>query len=182
MFAFLSSPRGEDFTFTRDTFEKSRAESGYSQGDPWKILVHGFLNNRDTLFPQNVLKALQKYQKYNKGQRYNILVFDWGKGACAHVGMGSAYLEAVKNVRRAAEKLADMIQYLNSRHMLESSQVHMIGHSLGAHVVGTASLIVKDLGMREVYRISALDPAGPAFWKSIISIPFWNNDAVDYRK
>lgn len=100
----------------------------------------------------------------NKDVRYNVLVFDWGKGACAELTMISAYLEAVKNVPKAAEILAQMIVDLKSRNMLDISKVHVIGYSLGAHVAGAVGQSLIDLGQNKIGRVSGLDPAGPRFW------------------
>ena len=42
-------------------------------------------------------------------------------------------------------------------------QVHFIGHSLGAHIVGQAAELLKTDDNFEIYRVTGLDPANPCF-------------------
>ena len=44
-----------------------------------------------------------------------------------------------------------------------ASRVHLIGHSLGAHVVGFLGKAVQERGLPKLARITGLDPAQPAF-------------------
>ena len=44
-----------------------------------------------------------------------------------------------------------------------TGRVHLIGHSLGAHVVGFLGKAVQELGLPKLARITGLDPAQPAF-------------------
>lgn len=61
----------------------------------------------------------------------NVIVFDWGKGA------SGLYTAAVLNVAEAGEYLASVVDWMVDEG-LALSNVHLMGHSLGAHVVGTA--------------------------------------------
>jgi hypothetical protein len=69
----------------------------------------------------------------------------------------------MQNVRPVGERVAEMIEFLISLKVVEGpSKVHLVGHSLGAHVMGVAGYEIqmsnKSLG--SVDRISGLDPAG----------------------
>lgn len=44
-------------------------------------------------------------------------------------------------------------------------KIHLIGHSLGAHVSGVAGKIVNEQTNQSIHRITGLDPAGPLFAK-----------------
>jgi len=137
----------------------------------WKILVHGFTNNKDSIFPKNVKEAYLKHLQNNPNTPYNILVFDWGDGAKTDwtklFAFKGVYQHVVTNLPIAGEKLGNMIVFLDKEGFLDIGKgVHLIGHSLGAHVSGHAARQVYNKTERLPWRISALDPAGPLFWKN----------------
>lgn len=55
-----------------------------------------------------------------------------------------------------------MVQ-LNKEKNISLSKFHLVGHSLGAHVMGFAGKQVKKATGSKVKRITGLDPAGPLF-------------------
>ncbi|KAH9629980.1 hypothetical protein HF086_017495 [Spodoptera exigua] len=60
---------------------------------------------------------------------------------------------------------------------LDSSKIHLIGHSLGSHIAGfTAKTFYNQTGYR-VARISSLDPAGPCFSNLEIALRLSKEDA-----
>lgn len=135
----------------------------------WKILVHGFINNDSSQFPRNVKRAYLENLRQNP-ENLNILVFDWGDGAKADITsvlhQEGIYQHAVENVQTAGEILGDMITYLHNEGFLDiASGLHLVGHSLGAHVSGQAARQIYKNTQQLVWRISGLDPAGPLFWK-----------------
>lgn len=69
----------------------------------------------------------------------------------------SAYISSAINTQRVGEHIARFI--LDS----DLAKVHLIGHSLGAHVAGFAAKIIRNETGVKVQRITALDPAGPYF-------------------
>ena len=46
---------------------------------------------------------------------------------------------------------------------MPGAQFHLVGHSLGAHVVGFLAKEVQVLGLGKVARVTGLDPAKPLF-------------------
>lgn len=62
----------------------------------------------------------------------NIITVDWGNGA--HF----PYTKAAANTRIAGAEIASLIRYLNRDFRTRSKQFHLIGHSLGCHVMGFA--------------------------------------------
>ena len=57
------------------------------------------------------------------------------------------YPRAVKNVRAVADRLAAFIAWLKQDFDVNLDQVHLIGHSLGAHVAGNAGeMVIQHLG------------------------------------
>ncbi|XDA88425.1 hypothetical protein R6Z07F_017941 [Ovis aries] len=65
------------------------------------------------------------------------------------VGPGSnpyTYTQATNNVRVVGAQTAQMLAMLKSNHSYSPSQVHLIGHSLGAHAAGEAGRKTPGLG------------------------------------
>ncbi|RWS05201.1 pancreatic triacylglycerol lipase-like protein [Dinothrombium tinctorium] len=78
----------------------------------------------------------------------NIIFVDW-KG-----GNNLPYTQAASNTRVVGAETALFIQFLMNQTGVTPDSIHLIGHSLGAHVAGYAGERVPKLG-----RITALDPA-----------------------
>ncbi|XP_064125971.1 pancreatic lipase-related protein 3 [Loxodonta africana] len=81
----------------------------------------------------------------------NCVNVDWINGSLE-------YVHAVNNLRVVGAEVAYFIDILVTKFGYSPSQVHLIGHSLGAHVAGDAGSRTPGLG-----RITGLDPAGPYF-------------------
>ncbi|XP_053614892.1 uncharacterized protein LOC128677802 [Plodia interpunctella] len=108
------------------------------------ILVHGWRGNCNsqvnTMLREAFLQALD----------VNVIVFDWSALA------GQNYLTAKRGVPGVGQCLGQFIKWLVT---LGASyeRMHLVGFSLGGHLVGNAG---RDIG-GYVKRITALDPAGP---------------------
>lgn len=62
-------------------------------------------------------------------------------------------------VSQVGEYVAAFIEFLGSETELSYNDIHILGHSLGAHVAGYIGNYVQ----KKIGRITGLDPAGPAF-------------------
>jgi len=69
--------------------------------------------------------------------------------------------------KTAAERIADFLIFLKDTKYLKSyDDVHLIGHSLGAHAAGAAGYFIKQKTGRALGRITGLDPSGNSLFKS----------------
>ncbi|CAG4966731.1 unnamed protein product [Colias eurytheme] len=93
----------------------------------------------------------------------NFVLLDWEKEASdGDLGYLIGYKNmAVPNAKKVGQQLGDAIIQLASAG-LDLMTLHLVGHSLGAHLMGYAGYEVKDKG-QIVARITGLDPAGPLF-------------------
>ncbi|XP_031558817.1 uncharacterized protein LOC116295201 [Actinia tenebrosa] len=116
------------------------------------VIVHGFTQDGFKPWITKIRKELMKKENMN------IIVVNWEIGA----SFLTSYDIAAGNARLVGAQLAELIMELYNRFSYKSNNVHVVGHSLGAHVAGFAGTL---LGMRSMRlrRITGLDPARPGF-------------------
>lgn len=88
---------------------------------------------------------------------FNILVFDWS----LYDG-GNYFLDSLSSVVVAGTLLGQAIVQMSSQGFNIKS-FYLVGHSLGAHVVGQAGGTAAAAGIL-LPRITGLDPAGPGYF------------------
>ncbi|XP_029159256.1 pancreatic lipase-related protein 2-like [Nylanderia fulva] len=114
---------------------------------PTKIIVHGWTENGNAFWLHNIRR------NYLSVGDYNVICVNWSAGSTKE------YLTSVRLIRQIGEYVAAFIQFLRSEAQVSYDDVHILGHSLGAHVAGyIGNYLSGKLG-----RITGLDPAGPAF-------------------
>ncbi|EDS34113.1 lipoprotein lipase [Culex quinquefasciatus] len=122
---------------------------GFKKDLPTKILVHGWVGDSES----EVIGPLA--QEYLKKGDVNVIGVIWTKGARTIYGFARKRVGAVGDlVAKLVGRLLDLGQVVD--------QIGMIGHSLGAHVVGLAG---KKTPQKVAY-IVGLDPAQPYFLMS----------------
>ncbi|XP_015997972.2 pancreatic lipase-related protein 2 [Rousettus aegyptiacus] len=112
-----------------------------------RFIVHGFIDKGEESWLTDMCKKMFKVE------RVNCICVDWRRGAQAH------YIQAVHNIRVVGAEIAFLLQGLSTELGYGLENVHLIGHSLGAHAAAEAG---RRLGGR-VGRITGLDPAEPCF-------------------
>ncbi|NWZ11846.1 LIPR3 protein, partial [Agelaius phoeniceus] len=85
-------------------------------------------------------------------ENINCIAVDWKEGA------KGTYVSAVNNIRVLGAEVAYFITALQKMFGYSPYEIHLIGHSLGAHTAGEAGRRI-----RGIRRITGLDPAGPYF-------------------
>lgn len=64
---------------------------------------------------------------------YNVITIDWSSIA------NSLYVSASANVKNVAARVSEFIEFMSQNAGLDVSTTTLIGHSLGAHIVGVAA-------------------------------------------
>uniref|UniRef100_A0A8C9FSD2 Triacylglycerol lipase n=1 Tax=Pavo cristatus TaxID=9049 RepID=A0A8C9FSD2_PAVCR len=95
----------------------------------------------------------------------NCIAVSWKKGARCQ------YTQASNNVRVVGAEIAYFVNVLD-QYSYSPANVHIIGHSLGAHVAGEAGKRRPGIG-----RITGLDPAQPYFQDTPIEVRLDKSDA-----
>lgn len=125
-----------------DLSRKSVRKQGLRVKKETKFIIHGFLDHGDVDWIKDMATALVT------AEDVNVVIVDWRGGSLP------LYSQAAANTRLVGMEVARMVEGLR----LDPARVHIIGHSLGAHIGGYAGERLPGLG-----RISGLDPAEPLF-------------------
>ncbi|XP_050310866.1 pancreatic triacylglycerol lipase-like [Anthonomus grandis grandis] len=112
-----------------------------------KFIVHGWLENHRRSWCEAIA------EQFLANEDCNVFIVDWEKPA------RTAYATSAKNTKIVGYEVANFI--MESK--LSGQDVHLIGHSLGAHVAGFTGKKLLERFDQKVQRISGLDPAGPYF-------------------
>ncbi|CAG4937089.1 unnamed protein product [Colias eurytheme] len=123
------------------------ATRAFDAARPTRVIVHGFGSNCDNVWVYEMRSALMAVEECN------VICVDWEGGASM-----PNYLRAAANTRLVGKQLAMLLQGLAEHIDVRFEDIHLIGFSLGAHVAGFAGSELKNIS-----RITGLDPAGPLF-------------------
>jgi hypothetical protein len=111
-----------------------------------KLIIHGFIHNG---FKKYIIDMKDAFLRV---EDTNVIVVDWSSGN------RFPYTQATANTQVVGAEVARLVNSLIRRHNINAENVHIVGHSLGAHTAGYAGEKISGLG-----RITGLDPAGPYF-------------------
>lgn len=114
------------------------------------LVTHGWNSNGQSESCTLVRDAFLKVRDCN------VIVVDWSK-----IADHKDYIAVAKNVPRVASHVASFVNFMRTSAGLRTSNLKIIGHSLGAHVAG---LCAREVGkLSRVAEVVALDPAKPLF-------------------
>ena len=128
---------------------KEFMQIGWDPKLPLKVIIHGFTNSITSPIIQKLKNA------YLKTGKYNVVGVDWGQLCPAPF-----YVTSRVHVSGTGAKVGEFLDSLIKKNLTEKSLMHVIGHSLGAHVAGISG---KSMNTDKPNRITGLDPAGPLF-------------------
>ncbi|OQV15121.1 putative Inactive pancreatic lipase-related protein 1 [Hypsibius exemplaris] len=136
----------------------------FSASRPTKILIHGYLDNYNAVWWQQMAAA------FLQAEDLNVFRLDWAQS------FAGGYQQASANTVTVGAQVANAIQYLSSAYGVPASNVYVIGHSLGAQLAGSVGEALKNRGV-QLGRITGLDPAGPGFDGAAASAKLEQTDA-----
>ncbi|XP_037660562.1 pancreatic triacylglycerol lipase isoform X1 [Choloepus didactylus] len=121
--------------------------SNFKTNRKTRFIIHGFIDKGEESWLSNMCK------NFFEVESVNCICVDW-KG-----GSRTGYTQASQNIRVVGAEVAYFVEVLQSNFRYSLSDVHIIGHSLGAHTAGEAGRRLNGA----VGRITGLDPAEPCF-------------------
>ncbi|KAK0094963.1 hypothetical protein PV326_009558 [Microctonus aethiopoides] len=139
--------------------------SPFNSAWPTKYIVHGWTN--DVEMPW-VVKIRQYYLEVAD---YNVIAVDYSPISKLD------YLTAIRYVPSVGKIIGEMLKFLNSEIGMSFSDVHMVGHSLGAQVSGFAGAEVSG----DIDRITGLDPASPCYGIPVLKSAEGRLDPTDAK-
>ncbi|CAH0726257.1 unnamed protein product, partial [Brenthis ino] len=144
--------------------------SGFDPNRKTTIYTFGFQENATDFTVQRMIGVYLKFD-------VNILLLNWEEEANIPILGPASYGVIVFNVKQVGRKLGEAIIKLQDAGFYLPS-LHLIGFSLGAHVMGYAGRYVKSKGYL-ISRITGLDPAGPLY-DGLISFPGLDSSTASF--
>uniref|UniRef100_A0A1B0D1A0 Lipase domain-containing protein n=1 Tax=Phlebotomus papatasi TaxID=29031 RepID=A0A1B0D1A0_PHLPP len=142
----------ENTSYSLGEMSKLVENPAFNKNDPVVIMVSGWLSNRKDK-PND--PAIAIYNAYKCRGHTNFLLVD------TDVFISTLYSWSALNTEEIgkliAPAIADLINYVNI------SQIHVVGHSLGAQIAGAVGRHLQASTQKSLVRITGLDPARPCF-------------------
>ncbi|XP_004525105.2 pancreatic triacylglycerol lipase [Ceratitis capitata] len=113
-----------------------------------KMLVHGWKSSTQSRSIQSIREA------YARRGNMNVFAINWRDQA-----ESIYYLKPARYAIHVGRAISRLIDLLVEEYYARPERIHLIGHSLGAHIMGYAGSYAR----YRVGRITGLDPARPAF-------------------
>merc|ERR1711970_515636 len=129
--------------------QESLENSYFDSRHPTIILAHGW-NSHGQGFGGDLSEA------YLQVGDYNVFAIEWGD-----LETWANYPQAAVRTRAVGEHSANLVKILSDVGAFDN--IHVVGHSLGAHVGGFLAKKVKTMGLGTLERLTGLDPAEPFF-------------------
>ncbi|XP_027197651.2 pancreatic triacylglycerol lipase-like [Dermatophagoides pteronyssinus] len=141
-----------------DHYESTRFDANLDT----KIIIHGWRGDSQEAWLSKLKDTLLK------AKDLNVIIVGWPGGA------KTPYTQAVSNTRVIGIMMGILIENLMKEFNVSLNSFHLIGHSLGGHIVGYAGKHLNG----SIARITGLDPAGP-FYKGLneTEARLWHTDA-----
>ncbi|XP_011313672.1 pancreatic lipase-related protein 2 [Fopius arisanus] len=108
--------------------------------------IHGFSESVNSSSVMTIVSA------YLKRDDHNVVAIDWSELAAGN------YMEVISHVEEVGNSISRGINEL-VKGGISPLRIHVVGHSMGAHVAGNVGRKIGFL----LPRITGLDPAGPFF-------------------
>ncbi|XP_011165027.1 lipase member H-B [Solenopsis invicta] len=133
------------FIDDKDSIKKSF----WNPAHPTRIVTHGWRGDIEAGSACDLIR-----DAYLSINNYNVILVDWSTLA------GNLYYwKVARSVPLVAERVTQLIDFLESKAGLDPSITKIAGHSLGGHIAGLAARNAKS----KIAELIALDPASPLF-------------------
>ncbi|XP_054765927.2 pancreatic lipase-related protein 2-like [Lytechinus pictus] len=136
--------------YTGDSLDRTNyatiSSSSFRASRDTKLIVHGWTDSMTGSWITMRDALLDNYD-------VNVVMVDWSDGAL------KGYTQSRANTRVVGREIAKLIEAFQAVSGATFDSMHIIGHSLGAHIGGYAG----EACSGTIGRVSGMDPAGPEF-------------------
>lgn len=120
---------------------------GFLDDVPIKVLIHGYIASRYHVSIAPIKNA------YLSAGNVNLFIVDWSQASY------QMYDVSRQLTSQVAHRVSEILERFISENNIDRGLIHVIGHSLGAHIAGNVGRYMGgSLG-----RITGLDPAAPLY-------------------
>ncbi|XP_067625497.1 phospholipase A1-like isoform X2 [Eurosta solidaginis] len=137
--------------------------SHFNSNKPTVFIIHGWQSDSSSDMMYDIRDA------YLSRGNFNIFTVDWSDKSLSY-----NYASAKNAVPGVGKQVASFIDFLHKQGGASLETLHLVGHSLGAHVAGYAG---KNVMTGKINQITGLDPAFPLFSYNNPSTRLNENDA-----
>ncbi|XP_059708008.1 inactive pancreatic lipase-related protein 1-like [Haemorhous mexicanus] len=157
----LYTRQNKDYYQEVSAVDKSTIKaSNFNANRKTRFIVHGFIDHGEENWLSDMCKRMLTVEDVN------CICVNWKKGSRCQ------YTQAANNIRVVGAEIAYFVNVLKDEYGYSPANVHIIGHSLGAHVAGEAGRRRPGIG-----RITGLDPAQPYFQGTPTEVRLDKSDA-----
>lgn len=101
----------------------------FNSSNEVKIVTHGWLSGESTVWLQKIKRSLLKKNDFN------VILVDWSELADNPIYPWSAF-----STRYVGKRVAKLLAAIKKTYQIGGEKFHLIGHSLGAQVMGYAGM------------------------------------------
>ncbi|XP_054262684.1 pancreatic triacylglycerol lipase-like isoform X2 [Macrosteles quadrilineatus] len=130
---------------------QSLIDGGFNVSKETKIVVHGWLDNGTIAFAQELTDA------YLAAEDVNVVAVNWPELSMSFYPLSASAIIPV------GQYTASFVDFLVMDVNVDPDLIHLVGHSLGAHVAGVTGEFVT---FGNLSRVTGLDPAAPMITSS----------------
>ncbi|XP_071953366.1 pancreatic triacylglycerol lipase-like [Antedon mediterranea] len=156
-----SNPITPQFIYTTDL--STLTSSLFNPSKETKIVCHGYT---ESAYANWMVEMVPEFLNHDD---FNVIRVNWAKGAMAVYGQSTA------NTRIVGAEISYLLDKMKILYGYSADKVHIIGHSLGAHIAGYAG---EKQTAPKLKRITGLDPAGPYFEDTDVVVRLDPSDAT----
>lgn len=103
--------------------------SYYNANNNLKVITHGWISSDKTEWLQNIR------DNYLQRHDYNIITVDWSE-----IAANPSYVWPALSTRYVGKRVAKLLDSIKKTYNVTGRNMHLIGHSLGAQVMGYAGM------------------------------------------
>ncbi|KAL4121368.1 hypothetical protein QTP88_013894 [Uroleucon formosanum] len=149
-FVYWNSDLGNNKPIIIEFGNEKQIINHWIRGKPLKVITHGWLGS-----DENDKGVFSIKTAYVDAGGFNIITADWNRVASNIIYPMPAFFTS-----EVGSIIAKLLENVVNLAVIDPSDIHIIGHSLGAHVSGACGAA---FSLGKIGRITGLDPAGPGF-------------------